>query len=53
MPSEHAEREPSLSPAGAAAKRPWHPPEMQEVDVVETEFGGGIYDPADVTTYSS
>ena len=53
MSEERNPRDPSLSPEGIVAKRPWHPPEMQEVDVVETELGSGNYQPADFGTYLS
>jgi hypothetical protein len=53
MNHEPSEPTPLLSPDGAAAKRPWHPPALQEIDVVETQFGSGAYAPADTTTYTS
>ena len=50
---ERSEEESALGADGSVAKRQWHPPALQEVDVVDTEFGSGSYDQSDSTTYQS
>lgn len=37
----------------STTKRPWHPPQIQAVDVLETETGSGAYTFSDFTTYGS
>jgi hypothetical protein len=47
-------RDLSASPDASVAKRPWHPPTLDEIDVVETETGPGpAYAATDFSTYAS
>lgn len=43
MSAEPTEPTSALSPDLTGAKRPWHAPEVQQVDVVETELGNTTY----------
>jgi hypothetical protein len=49
--SEHPIHESAQSPSEPAAKAPWHPPTLEEVDYSATEISGvgGVYD---FTVYS-
>ena len=53
MSEERSDPKSILAADGAVAKLPWHPPELQEVDLIDTESGGGNYQPADSSTYTS
>ncbi len=53
MSEERSDPKSIVAPDGAVAKRPWHPPELQEVDVLDTEAGTPTYDPADGGTYQT
>ena len=53
MSEERSDQKSVLAPDGAVVKRPWHPPDLQEVDVVDTEAGSGLYMIEDASTYMS
>jgi hypothetical protein len=53
MSEERSDRESVLASDGAVGKRRWHPPELEEVDVMDTEAGTPTYDPADGGTYQT
>jgi hypothetical protein len=52
MSQERTDQASLLSEDGAVAKRTWHSPEIQEVDVFETEASMTVYAP-DAGTYGS
>jgi hypothetical protein len=47
-----SDQESALAEDGAAAKRPWHSPEIQELDVFDTESNFTVYVP-DAGSYGS
>jgi hypothetical protein len=49
---ERSDQKSVLAEDGAAAKRPWHSPELQELDVFDTENNFTIYTP-DAGAYGS
>jgi hypothetical protein len=54
MSKERRDQESVLTSDGAVAKRPWHLPELQEVDVIsDTEGPGTPAETYDGTTYAS
>jgi hypothetical protein len=54
MSNEPKDLSQTLSQQATGAKRPWHPPELHEVDLVETQAAGitNVY-PADAPTYAT
>ena len=53
MSEDRKDQESALRTGGPAQKRPWHRPDLREVDVIETQAGTGTYTAGDFSTYGS